>query len=195
MLEVVQKIWYDGFGVIQVTTGQKIKEARKKAGLTQKELGQKLGLSFQAIAQWENDLRNPKFETLKKISDALGVSTSWLIYGEGDPDQISLLDLDVFEGELKKAVRKGNGAVELSESSAKKILDDLQNILDDALEEADWQELFRLYQGLNREGQRVALERLDELAQLPKYQRQPAQEGQQTEQSTPGGAEDKTDQA
>lgn len=191
----MQKIWYDGFGVIQVTTGQKIKEARKKAGLTQKELGQKLGLSFQAIAQWENDLRNPKFETLKKISDALGVSTSWLIYGEGDPDQISLLDLDVFEGELKKAVRKGNGAVELSESSAKKILDDLQNILDDALEEADWQELFRLYQGLNREGQRVALERLDELAQLPKYQRQPAQEGQQTEQSTPGGAEDKTDQA
>lgn len=191
----MQKIWYDGFGVIQVTTGQKIKEARKKAGLTQKELGQKLGLSFQAIAQWENDLRNPKFETLKKISDALGVSTSWLIYGEGDPDQISLLDLDVFEGELKKAVRKGNGAVELSESSAKKILDDLQNILDDALEEADWQELFRLYQGLNREGQRVALERLDELAQLPKYQRQPAQEGQQIEQSTPGGAEDKTDQA
>ena len=55
----------------------------------------------------------------------------------------------------------------------------------------DLQQLFAL---LNDAGQCVALERLDELAQLPKYQRQPAQEGQQTEQSTPGGAEDKTDQ-
>lgn len=56
-------------------------------------------------------------------------------------------------------------------------------------------ELENLFCSLNEDGQRVALERLDELAQLPKYQRQPAQEGQQTEQSTPGGAEDRTDQA
>lgn len=175
-------------------TGEALKKARIDAAITQAELAKRLGVTPQTVSQYERGIKNPKIETLRKFADALGVSTSWLIYGEGDPDQISLLDLDAFEGELKKAVRKGNGAVELSESSAKKILDDLQNILDDALEDADWQELFRLYQGLNREGQRVALERLDELAQLPKYQRQPAQEGQQTEQSTPGGAEDKTDQ-
>lgn len=177
------------------TIGERIREKRKELGLTQKQLADKLGVRYQTVQAWELNARNPKPETVKKFAEALDVSANWLIYGEGDPDQISLLDLDAFEGELKKAVRKGNGVVELSESSAKKILDDLQNILDDALEEADWQELFRLYQGLNREGQRVALERLDELAQLPKYQRQPAQEGQQTEQSTPGGAEDKTDQA
>lgn len=56
-----------------MSTGQNIKNARKKAGLTQKELAQKLGLSFQSIAQWENDLRNPKIETIKKIADALNV--------------------------------------------------------------------------------------------------------------------------
>ena len=39
--------------------------------MTQKELAQKLGLSFQSIAQWENDLRNPKVETLRKIANAL----------------------------------------------------------------------------------------------------------------------------
>ena len=58
-------------GVIYVTIGQKIKAIRKNAGLTQKELAQKMGLSFQSIAQWENDLRKPKIETLKKIADAL----------------------------------------------------------------------------------------------------------------------------
>ena len=177
------------------TIGERIRHRRKELGMTQKQLADKLGVRYQTVQAWELNARNPKPETVKKFAEALDVSANWLIYGEGNPDQISLLDLDAFEGELKKAVRKGNGAVELSESSAKKILDGLQNILDDSLEDADWQELFRLYQGLNREGQRVALERLDELAQLPKYQRQPAQEGQQTEQSTPGGAEDKTDQA
>jgi len=34
-----------------MTTGQRIKAMRKKAGLIQKELGDKLGLSFQAVAQ------------------------------------------------------------------------------------------------------------------------------------------------
>ena len=52
--------------------GKSIKAARKAAGLTQKELAQKLGISFQSVAQWENDLRRPKFETIQKIADALG---------------------------------------------------------------------------------------------------------------------------
>ena len=56
-----------------MTTGQRIRTARKQIGLTQKELAQRLGLSFQSVAQWENDLRNPKPETLQKIADALGV--------------------------------------------------------------------------------------------------------------------------
>lgn len=74
------------------------------------------------------------------------------------------------------------------------IAQELEQFLEDAMKRR-LSELENLFCSLNEDGQRVALERLDELAQLPKYQRQPAQEGQQTEQSTPGGAEDKTDQA
>ena len=76
-----------------MTTGQRIKAARKKVGLTQKELGERMGQSFQSIAQWENDLRNPKLETLQRIAAALGVSIYELtdnndlkravLYGEG----------------------------------------------------------------------------------------------------------------
>ena len=58
---------------IHNTPGQLIKAARVKAGLTQKELGEKLGLAYQTVAQWENDLRKPKLETLKRIAGALGV--------------------------------------------------------------------------------------------------------------------------
>ena len=64
-----------------MTTGQRIKAARKNAGLTQKELGQRLGVAYQTLAQWENDLRNPKYETLQRIAAALNVDVSWLMNG------------------------------------------------------------------------------------------------------------------
>lgn len=64
-----------------MTTGQRIKAARKAAGLTQKELGKKLGVAYQTFAQWENDLRNPKMETLERIADALDISVDYLLKG------------------------------------------------------------------------------------------------------------------
>lgn len=56
-----------------MTTGELIKAARKEAGMTQAGLAEKLGISAQSVAQWENDLRNPKLDTLQKIADALSV--------------------------------------------------------------------------------------------------------------------------
>lgn len=61
-----------------MTTGARIKAARKAAGMTQAELAAKLGISFQSIGQWENDLRNPKIGTLNKIAKALGVPVTEL---------------------------------------------------------------------------------------------------------------------
>jgi len=62
-----------------MTTGQLIKAARKSTGLTQKELGERLGVAYQTLAQWENNLRNPKYETLQRIADALGIERYNLI--------------------------------------------------------------------------------------------------------------------
>lgn len=56
-----------------MTTGERIQEARKKAKLSQKELGERLGVSASMIGQYENNLRNPKLETMFKISTALNV--------------------------------------------------------------------------------------------------------------------------
>lgn len=56
-----------------MTTGERIQEARKKAKLSQRELGERLGVSASMIGQYENNLRNPKLETLFRISTALNV--------------------------------------------------------------------------------------------------------------------------
>lgn len=56
-----------------MTTGERIKNMRKNRGITQEELGNRLGVSGSMIAQYETDKRNPKVETLERIASALGV--------------------------------------------------------------------------------------------------------------------------
>jgi transcriptional regulator with XRE-family HTH domain len=48
-------------------SGDLIKEARKRAGLTQAELGARIGKSQTAIARWERDEVRPSLETLREI--------------------------------------------------------------------------------------------------------------------------------
>ena len=61
--------------------GENIRKIRKEKKLTQKELGKLCGMSEAQIGQYENGLRNPKMETLKKIAKALKVSSFDLIDG------------------------------------------------------------------------------------------------------------------
>ena len=56
-----------------MTLGEKLKNCRIEKKLSQKALGEKLGMPQQMIAQYESDKRKPKIETLKRISSALGV--------------------------------------------------------------------------------------------------------------------------
>ena len=51
-----------------MNTGEKIKLIRKRQGITQKDLAEKLGTTPQNIAQYENNKRNPKYNTLEKIA-------------------------------------------------------------------------------------------------------------------------------
>lgn len=60
-----------------VTTGQLIRNARKHANLTQKELGERAGIAEPTIRKYESDRLNPKPATLKKIANALGDGTKW----------------------------------------------------------------------------------------------------------------------
>lgn len=59
--------------------GENIRKARLKAGWTQKQLGEKMGITLQTVAQWETGRRTPKFETLQKLAAALGVSVNDLL--------------------------------------------------------------------------------------------------------------------
>ena len=58
---------------------KRLKELRLKKGLTQTELGKKLGVKQSTFTNWENGKREPNFETLIKLADLLEVSVDLLL--------------------------------------------------------------------------------------------------------------------
>ena len=72
-----------------MTLGEKLKSARKRAALTQEELAEKLMVSRQAITKWESDKGMPDIENLKRLSKLLDVSIDYLL------DNGEVIDLTV----------------------------------------------------------------------------------------------------
>lgn len=62
-----------------MTIGQRIAECRKKQGLSQEALGDRLGLSRQAVSKWEADAALPEIDKLIALSRMFGVTVGWLL--------------------------------------------------------------------------------------------------------------------
>ena len=54
--------------------GKKIKQLRFKAGLTQEQLADKLGIGPQSVSKWENAVAMPDISTLPLLAEIFGVS-------------------------------------------------------------------------------------------------------------------------
>ena len=61
-----------------------IKQYRKKAGLTQPDLAQLLGVSFSTLRRWEAYGGQPRADELKKLCEVLGCTESELLNGPSD---------------------------------------------------------------------------------------------------------------
>lgn len=60
-------------------------ELRYKAGLTQDELAQKLGISKGSVAMWETNKRTPSTGILVRLADLFGVTTDYLLGRSENP--------------------------------------------------------------------------------------------------------------
>ena len=83
-----------------MTLGEKIKEARKTAGLSQEQFAEKMNVSRSAVAKWETDKGLPDIGNLKVMANLLHVSVDYLIDDGNKPEfnEISEpIDLSAFE--------------------------------------------------------------------------------------------------
>ena len=62
-----------------MTTGEKIAALRKEQGMSQEALGEKLGLSRQAVSKWEADQAVPTMDNLMELSKLFGVPVDTLL--------------------------------------------------------------------------------------------------------------------
>ncbi len=111
--------------------GGNVRNARKKARLTQAELAQKTNLSRSHIGAIETNRYNPSLSTLKVIADAVGVSASTLVGGE-------VPNISAQDGIFKPLIN--NPPADLSPKEEREIesdLEDMMNSIASAAYEAD----------------------------------------------------------
>jgi transcriptional regulator with XRE-family HTH domain len=59
--------------------GERLRDARRQAGLSQLELGRRVGRDHRTIHRWEYALRIPSLEDLLLVADALDVPLADLV--------------------------------------------------------------------------------------------------------------------
>jgi len=82
-----------------VNFGEKLKELRLQAGLTQKELGMQIKVSKSVVSYYELQERYPSPEILLRLSNVFHVTTDFLL-GKDTKQSLDVSDLDAEEIQL-----------------------------------------------------------------------------------------------
>ena len=152
-------------------TGELIKQARVTMRITQAELAKRLGVTPQAISQYERGIKNPNPATLKKIAAALGVEWYELISNSQDEQS------EIAKEQMRQAIGRVADIItkpckyeisdELIEDSLKKVTISIPT----SYNSARLEKMIKDYGKLNDDGQQVAVERVHELTEIPRYKR------------------------
>lgn len=129
-----------------MTTPEKIKLARQAAKMTQKQLGAACEIDEANIRKYEAGRQNPKKETLEKIASALNLPTIFFML-----DKYSFY-ISPTDGQMYVDEPLG----EIEDEDCDPVLVELK---------------YSFYR-LNSKGRSVAVSRVQELTQIPKYQRE-----------------------
>ena len=70
---------------MEETLGKRIVSHRKRLGLTQDQLAERLGITAQAVSKWENDQSCPDITTLPELARIFGTTTDALLGIQPDP--------------------------------------------------------------------------------------------------------------
>ena len=77
----------------QEKVGQFIKDLRKQNKLTQKDLADKYGVTYQAVSKWENGINLPEISLLRQMSKDFNISLEDILDGEIKQEKTNLKKL------------------------------------------------------------------------------------------------------
>ncbi len=98
---------------MKLNIGNKIKNLRLSKDITQEELAEYLGVTFQSVSRWENGVCYPDMELLPIMADFFGVTVDCLI---GFNDAVEKEQVRHCLDEFQKAISKGDipGCIEIA---------------------------------------------------------------------------------
>ena len=85
-----------------IKTGKLIAKLRKKKGLTQQQLADKLNLSNKTISKWESGSGSPDISNLLVLAEALDVSVDELLKGELNKLESAIVTKNINDDSLQK---------------------------------------------------------------------------------------------
>ena len=129
------------------TFAERIKMLRIRSGLTQQQVAESIGTTKSTISKYEHGLRKVNNEHLCKMAEIYEVDPLYLFLGKTEKE---------YQDGLEKEVQQ-------HEKEEKEYWSDI--LLDDSLKE-----MKELLEMLNDEGVRTAIERVEELTEIPRYQ-------------------------
>lgn len=179
--------------------GKRIKEARQERQMSQKELADAIGTTKSTISKYELGHREPSFAMMHSIAEALNVTVGYLQGFE------SLDALQIITALKNHDVNKLEALLSLPPNTILQIYEsDVQGVKEVLMETAEDYEEFKkekdtpisayqydllhsqlmgiqlkkiegFFRKLNEKGQQKALERVEELTEIPRYQKGPQQ--------------------
>lgn len=81
------------------TFGQRFQRLRKKLGLTQEDIANKVNVTPQAISKWENDISSPDISLLNELANIFNVTLDELLGRE-------TIKTEIIPNELRKDINK-----------------------------------------------------------------------------------------
>ena len=107
------------------TIGKNIRKLRKERGLTQEELAELLGVSFQAVSKWENKSGLPDISQVVPLANIFGVTTDTL-FGTETMDTSGEIDDFIREIEYKLCNRIDKSVLECDLECATEVCERLK---------------------------------------------------------------------
>ncbi|WP_052807139.1 helix-turn-helix domain-containing protein [Risungbinella massiliensis] len=108
---------------------QRLRAARQRKKLTQKQLANHVGVVATTVVRWEQGKYEPDTDTITKIADLLGVTADYLIGMDGKKDPLAQLDLKKIRNDLVHKELTLNG-ITLEDQEQEEVRQLLTGILD-----------------------------------------------------------------
>lgn len=98
---------------MELFIGKRIKELRKKNGMTQERLADILGISFQSVSKWENNIALPDITLVPQLAQIFGVTT----------DDLFAFSLKEMQADIKRYTDDACALRESNPHEARRILE------------------------------------------------------------------------